>query len=221
MLDWLFTEVCPSCGGSSSAGVCGACASSFARVRDACGVCGLARPVGRCPRQAVAWRVAAVAAPFVYAAPLDALIHSLKYRGARRMGRALALLLLDTLRDRRPAVDLLVPVPLHVRRLRQRGYNQATEIARALGRELERPLLLGGVRRRMDRGPQAGLTADARVRNVAAAFAVARDLSGLSVAIVDDVVTTGATVNALAEALLDAGAARCEAWAVARTPEAV
>jgi ComF family protein len=221
MRDLGFIEVCPSCGGSSRAGFCDVCAAELARVTDACGVCGLARPVARCPRQAVAWRVAAVTAPLVYASPLDGLVHSLKYRGGRRLGRALALLLLDALRDRGRSVDVLVPVPLHARRLRQRGYNQATEIARTLGAGLERPVLLGGVRRRTDHGPQASLAANARIRNVAAAFAVTRRLDGLRVAVVDDVITTGATVNALAGALLDAGASRCEAWAVARTPEAL
>jgi ComF family protein len=217
VLESAFTEVCFSCGGSSAAGICGVCAARLERVRDACGSCGLARPVVRCPRQAVAWHVTAVVAPFVYAAPLDELIHALKYRGARRLGRALALLMVDSVRERAASVDALAPVPLHARRLRSRGYTPATELARTLGRELERPLLLRGLRRRTDLGPQAGLDAGARVRNVAAAFAAERSLARLSVAIVDDVVTTGATVNALAAALLDAGAARCEVWAVART----
>jgi ComF family protein len=219
LLDSLFIEACPCCGGSSAAGLCHVCADRLVRVRDACDVCGLERPVSHCPKQVLAWRVTALAAPFVYAPPLDQLIHSLKYRGARRLGRALALVMLDALRARARCVDALVPVPLHPRRLRDRGYNQATEIARVLGRELGLPLLLGGVRRRTDATPQAGLAADERVRNVAAAFAVECSVAGLSVALVDDVVTTGATVNALARALLDGGATRCEAWAVARTPE--
>ena len=219
VLERLFVEVCPCCGGSSAAGLCRVCASRLARVHDACGVCGLERPVSRCPKLIVGWRVVAVAAPFAYAPPLDQLIHSLKYRGARRLGRTLALLAVVALRERARSIDALAPVPLHPRRLRDRGYNQATEIARMLGRELALPLLLRGVRRRADAGPQAGLAADERVRNVAAAFAVDRSLAGLRVAIVDDVITTGATVNALAGALLDAGTSRCEAWAVARTPE--
>jgi ComF family protein len=219
VLDRLFVEVCPCCGGSSAAGLCRVCASRLVRVHDTCGVCGLERPVARCPKLTVGWRVAAVAAPLAYAPPLDQLIHSLKYRGARRLGRTLALLALGALRERARSIDALAPVPLHPRRLRDRGYNQATEIARMLGRELALPLLLRGVRRRADAGPQAGLAADERVRNVAAAFAVDRSLAGLRVAIVDDVITTGATVNALAAALLDAGASSCEAWAVARTPE--
>jgi ComF family protein len=112
-----------------------------------------------------------------------------------------------------------VPVPLHARRLRERGFNQATEIASALGRALERPVLLAGIRRRGAQVAQAGRGAAERLENVATAFAVERDLAGARLAIVDDVVTTGATVNALAAALRGAGAARCDVWAVARTPE--
>jgi ComF family protein len=219
VLDRLFVEICPSCGGSSAAGICHVCAALFHRVQDPCGVCGLERPAALCPKQVVRWRIAAVAAPFTYAPPLDQLVHALKYRGARRLGRSLALTMLDAVRERAGSVDALVPVPLHPRRLRSRGYNQATEIARTLGRALALPLLLGGVHRRGDSLPQAGLAASERARNVASAFVVDRRLAGLRVAIVDDVVTTGATVNALAGALLDAGASRCEAWAVARTPE--
>jgi predicted amidophosphoribosyltransferase len=79
-------------------------------------------------------------------------------------------------------------------------------------------VLVGRIRRLRESAQQAGQSAGRRRANVAAAFAAGRDLRGLAVAIVDDVITTGATVNALAAALLAAGARRCEAWAVARTP---
>jgi ComF family protein len=161
--------------------------------------------------------VRAVVAPFEYAAPLDGYVHALKYRGARNVGRALGLLLAPA--ARMGDVDALVPVPLHPRRLRERGYNQATEISRELRQAFGLPLLLGGIERRGPYVPQTGQAAAARVRNVATAFAVVRNIAGLRIAIVDDVITTGATVNALAAALLAAGAAHCEAWAVARTPE--
>jgi ComF family protein len=217
VLGRLFVESCLGCGGATAAGVCGGCSARLARVAAACRVCGLAQPVARCPRNAAPWRVAAVIAPFDYAPPLDDYVHALKYRNARSGGRALALLLAPAVE--RASVDALVPVPLHPRRLRERGYNQATEIARALGRVHALPLLLRGIERRGAHAPQTGQTAAARARNVAAAFAVTRKLDGLRVAIVDDVITTGATVNALAAALLTAGAVRCEAWAIARTRE--
>jgi ComF family protein len=146
-------------------------------------------------------------------------LHALKYRGARRLGRTLALALVDELHDAALDVDALVPVPLHSRRLRERGFNQAAEVARSLGRALERPVLLAGIRRRGAQAAQTGHGALERLENVASAFAVERNLAGARLAIVDDVVTTGATVNALAAALRRAGAARCDVWAVARTPE--
>jgi ComF family protein len=153
----------------------------------------------------------------VYAPPLDGYVRALKYRGARNLGRALGLLLAAALYG--GDVDALVPVPLHPRRLRERGYNQSVEIARPVSRALRLPLLLSRIDRRSAQVPQAGRTAAERLRNVAAAFAVGRDVAGRRIAIVDDVITTGATVNALASALLAAGAASCVAWAVARTPE--
>lgn len=215
----LFLEVCPGCAEASPAGLCAVCRAGLRRVADACERCGLGRPVARCPRRGRAWHVERVVAPFVYAAPLDGYVHALKYRGARRLGRTLALALVEELREAARGVDALVPVPLHPRRLRERGFNQATEIARSLGWALERPVLLAGIGRRGAQVAQAGRGAAERLENVANAFTVRCDLAGARLAIVDDVVTTGATVNALAAALRGAGAARCDAWAVARTAE--
>jgi ComF family protein len=217
VLGGLFIESCPGCAGDTDSGFCAPCRATLARVAAPCGKCGLALPVARCPRRSGTWRVEAVVAPFEYKAPLDGYLHALKYRGARNVGRALGLLL--ALAASAANIDALVPVPLHPRRLRERGYNQATEIARTLGYQFALPLLLRGIARRGGYVPQTGQAATARLRNVATAFVVGRNLAGLRIAIVDDVITTGATVNALAAELLAAGAARCEAWAVARTPE--
>jgi len=111
-----------------------------------------------------------------------------------------------------------VPVPLHRTRLNERGYNQAHEIARTLAQLLELPVLVRGVVRRAATPAQTGHGALERRAGVARAFRIDRRLQGWKVAIVDDVVTTGATVNALAAELKAAGAARCTAVAVARTP---
>ncbi len=158
-------------------------------------------------------------APFTYGAPLDHYLHALKYRGARLLGRAFALLLAPMLDALRSDVDALVAVPLHRTRLRERGYNQAQEIARTLGRSLRLPALERGIARRAPTPTQTGQSARLRQTGVAQAFSVTRDLHGQRIAIVDDVVTTGATVNALAAELRAAGAARCVVFAVARTPE--
>jgi ComF family protein len=161
----------------------------------------------------------AVVAPLTYGPPLDHYVHALKYRHARTLGRALALLLVPTLRALRDDFDVVVAVPLHRKRRCERGYNQAQEIARTLARELHLPALQRGILRCAATPAQTGQGAAERRAGVADAFRVARDLTGRRIAIVDDVITTGATVNALAAQLRAAGAARCTAIAVARTPE--
>jgi ComF family protein len=219
LLQRLFVECCPACGESSAGGFCGVCARELVRVADACPRCGLERPVGHCPRAQMHWDVDAVVAPFSYAPPLDHYLHALKYRGARSLGRAFALLLAPHVLHERAGIDALVAVPLHRKRLRVRGYNQAHEIARTLARILGVPLLERGIARRAATPAQTGQGAVERRAGVAQAFSVERELRTRRVAIVDDVVTTGATVNALAAELKAAGAARCVAFAVARTPE--
>jgi len=183
--------------------------------------CGLPRPVSRCPRYANAWHPERVFAPFEYAYPLDHYLQALKFGHGRMLGRALALLvgrsLEPALATGALAADTLVPVPLHRERLLQRGYNQAVEIARTLAAELGMRLELAAATRVRQAAAQSRLGARARRANVAHAFRVRGNLEGRRLAIVDDVITTGATMNALAAALLQAGAERVEAIAVART----
>jgi ComF family protein len=214
----LFVEICFGCGAAAASGFCAVCTEELVRVPRPCRGCGLAMPVARCPRAAASWHVDAVVAPFAYAPPVDGYVHALKYRGVRALGRALALALLPALGGA-PGVDALVPVPLHRSRLLERGYNQARELAATLARGLDLPVLERGIVRQAATPAQTGQGAGQRRAAAAGAFRVERALTGLTVAIVDDVVTTGATVNALAGELCAAGAARCVAFAVARTPE--
>jgi ComF family protein len=160
-----------------------------------------------------------VHAPFEYGPPLDHYLHAFKYRGARAMGRAFATQIAPGFAKPSAAIDALVAVPLHGARLRERGYNQALEIARTLARELTLPLVERGIARSTATSRQTGRGARERLANMTQAFRVRRAFDGLRVAIVDDVVTTGATVNALAATLRAAGARSCVAFAVARTPE--
>jgi ComF family protein len=212
----LFVEACPACGAASTGGFCGVCASGFVRVAAACRRCGLATPVAHCPLSLAPWSVDAVVAPFAYAPPLDYYVHALKYRGARALGRAFALLLEPAVRSAELGLDALVAVPLHRSRFLERGYNQAQEVARALGSLIRVPALGRGLARRRA-VTQTGQGARARRAAVGGVFRVARDLTGAHLGIVDDVVTTGATANALAAALKAAGAARCVVIAAART----
>jgi ComF family protein len=219
ILSRLFVESCPACGLASAGGFCGACAGDLARVADPCASCGLARPVAVCPRSQMPWDVDGVAAPFSYEPPLDYYLHALKYRGARSLGRAFALLLTPGMLAARCGVDALVAVPLHRTRLYERGYNQAQEIARTLARALCVPALQHGIERSAAAPAQTGQGALERRAHVARAFEVRRNLAGRRIGIVDDVVTTGATINALAAEIKAAGAASCVAFAIARTPE--
>lgn len=220
----LLPERCAGCDVTGDAGLCAVCVAALPRVARPCALCGLATPVASCPRRSHAWTVASVVAPFAYAPPLESFLHELKFRRARHLGRALGVLLAAGVAEARARtgddarVDALVPVPLAPRRLRERGYNQAFEIARAVGATLGVPVRTRGVVRRAASRTQIGRGAAERHAGVRGAFAVERSFAGLRVAIVDDVITTGATVNALARALEDAGAARVDAWAVARTP---
>lgn len=158
-------------------------------------------------------------APLRYEYPLTTQIHALKFSSARHLGRALGLILAEHLRKRleTEAIDAVVAVPLHRRRLLKRGYNQALEIARPVAAELKLPLLIAGITRSLPTRPQSELDVDARRASVAGVFSVSRRLHGRKVAIVDDVITTGATVNSLASALRLAGATEIQAWTVART----
>jgi len=124
-----------------------------------------------------------------------------------------------SLRERNAEMpELIIPVPLHVKRLRERGYNQALEIARTLGRELSIPVESGSCTRVLATIPQTGLQQNERRRNIRGAFRVLHTPKAAYVAIVDDVVTTGSTVSELTRVLMKAGVKRVDVWAAARTP---
>jgi ComF family protein len=151
-----------------------------------------------------------------YAFPVDALLHSLKYQGNLAMASVLADLLTARI-DPDALPDFIVPMPLHPARLRERGFNQALEIARRVSRKSGIPLLPGICRRIKDTPSQTGLPWKEREKNIRNAFSCEADLRGKHVAMLDDVMTTGATLNELAKALRKSGAAHVSGWVVART----
>jgi ComF family protein len=187
-LPWLGGPRCPRCAGGSPRG-------------ETCGRCRASPPA-----------YDATVAALSYEFPVDVLVHALKFRGELALAPLFRGFLLAKIDP--GSADCVIPVPLSRERLRERGYNQAVEIARALGRPLELALCS----RTRDTPAQSDLPLAERQRNVRGAFACARRLDGRSVAVVDDVMTTGATLGELAATLKAAGAARVENWVLARTP---
>lgn len=219
LLRRLIPARCPGCAIPTENGFCTGCRQDFERVERPCAGCGLGLPVGACPRASGVWRVAGIIAPLRYAEPLQVHVQSLKFAGRRSVGRALGELLVNHIGDAlmARAVDALVAVPLHRQRFLARGYNQAIEIARPVSAALGIPLLVAGVARTRATPAQSRLVATQRRNNLRGSFSVSRDVAGLHLVIVDDVITTGATVNALALELSRAGAESVCAWAVARS----
>jgi ComF family protein len=153
---------------------------------------------------------------FSYAPPIDRLIQGLKYAGQLNNARVLAELMAAKAESVFPRPDVIMPVPLHPTRLRERGYNQSLELARPIARRLALPLDYRSAKRVRATLPQTGLSLRERARNVRNAFAVTRPVAGLRIALVDDVMTTGYTVNALALCLRKAGATQVDVWVTAR-----
>lgn len=213
----LLPQCCLLCGARSGPSLlCVKCDASLPRLpAERCPSCAL--PVcetaicGACLRAPPGYdRVSAV---FAYSYPLDGLIHALKYGRNLTVARLLGEALAETTASER--VDMIVPMPLSIQRLRERGFNQALEIARHVAPPGV-PVSLDAAQRLVDTAAQASLPWKERARNVRGAFLCTEDLAGASIAVVDDVMTTGATLNELAKTLRRAGAAEVRGWIVAR-----
>jgi ComF family protein len=225
MHQWLWRHPCLLCGAQvmARADLCAACERSLPRPAWACPRCGAhgavrdvaAAECGECQRHPPLF--AGTVAAFRYAAPVDRLIQDLKYHGRLDLSRVLGgYLARHLLACNAPRPEVIVPVPLHPARLRRRGYNQSLEIARAVARALHLPLDAHHARRTRDTAPQTELTSEQRRRNVRGAFEASAAFAGRTVAIVDDVMTSGHTARALAQSLLQAGAKEVRVWVVAK-----
>jgi ComF family protein len=219
----LFPATCLLCldpGQPPDLDLCRDCEDDLPRNAPACPACAMPLPRGladclHCRARPCAFDAAF--APYRYEFPLVELVHRLKYGGQVAIARILGSVLAHRLRELgATAVDALVPVPLHAAREARRGYNQAGEIARFAGAILGLPVLDHLALRVRATEEQAALPASVRRVNVSGAFEALSGCAPAAVAIVDDVLTTGATVDALAAALKRAGARRVEVWAVAR-----
>ncbi len=155
---------------------------------------------------------------FSYDFPVDALIQSLKYHGNLALASSFAQMLAEAC-STCPKPDFVMPVPLHPVKLRERGFNQAREIARIVSKKTGIPMISS--RKIRDTPSQTSLPWKERERNIRGAFACGSDLKSKHVAIVDDVMTTGSTLNELAKVLLEQGAGEISAWVVARAVKSV
>lgn len=196
---------------------CDACVATLVPVASACDRCGLPERGPRCSacvKRAPAY--AAARAPLLYGGALAEAIQRLKFEDAVALARPLATLLAPLVDELRERVDLVVPVPLHVRRLRARGYNQAALLARQAAAGA-RPVDFRALQRPTDTPPQWRLTRAQRLENLRGAFrAQPRRVRGRRVLLLDDVMTTGATAASCAQALHAAGAAEILVLTLAR-----
>ena len=209
-LDLLFPQRCVGCGKEGEL-LCGACRHSLPRIiPPICPRCGKSQPSGVLCPSCVGWiaEIDAIRSPFRFNGVIRQAIHQLKYRNLRALAAPLAELLHDYLVKTEVAGDVLVPVPLHQKRLRERGYNQSSLLARELSKLINLPVVDNCLIRQRQALPQARTsTVDERRSNVTGAFTCGnRHLQDKRVLLVDDVSTSGATLDACAAALKAAGA---------------
>lgn len=226
LLRAMLPSACALCGGNADQAVCAACELAYVLpvVRCPCcanpaGALDLGRHCGACLADAPAFD--ATLAGCDYAAPLDSVVLQLKFGAQLALAPWMARVLHDAaLRSSLALPDLLCPVPLGPARLVERGYNQALEVARPLARALRLPLAPRLLQRLRETKAQSGAAPGERKKNVRGAFGVdaAIDLRGRHVGVVDDVMSSGHTLDEVASVLKRAGAARVTNIVFARTP---
>ena len=201
---------------------CFDCREELPFNRQACIQCGLPlgsdkpQVCGRCLRHTPPFTT--TQAPLRYEAPVDRLVGGLKFHHQLHLASPLGRLFCRQLPRSHTMPDIVMPVPLHPRRLRERGFNQSLELARHVAAGLGLPLVHRGCRRVIATPAQSGLDQRRRMKNLRKAFVADAEVKGVHIALFDDVITTGATATAVSQALLQAGAKRVDIWALARTP---
>jgi ComF family protein len=189
-LPWHQKNACPQCGLHSNGQICGSCISSPPNFD-------------------------ATHAVFLYTYPIDAMMVRYKYGNRLNLGDTFGEFLSEKISVK--SIDVIIPMPMHPQRIKERGFNQALEIAKVLAKNHKVPLDFKSAIRQTLSPPQASLPLKERVKNIKGVFKVNGELAGKRVAIVDDVMTTGASLNELSKTLKKAGAAHVECWVIART----
>ena len=218
ILDLLFPLTCGVCGREGHV-LCPGCEAAAPRLeRPYCPTCAAPGPTGLCEQcAAVRLAIDGIRAPYLMERVIRELVYSLKYRHVRAVAPELARLLATYLESNTIPGQVIVPVPLHARRLRERGYNQSELLARELSKWSGIPIETRALRRTRNTPPQVDMEShDERKRNTEGAFECVSEMEGVSVLLIDDVVTTGSTMSACAAALKTAGAGSVWGLAPAR-----
>jgi len=220
-LNYIAPHQCLLCTTQSTDALCASCYQSLLRwdASNSCPRCGHVNTQGHlcgaCQTAPPAFD--RTYAAFLYTEPLSALIQAAKFANRWALLPPLGAYLAQTIStENRP--HRLIALPLHPARLRERGFNQAVEIARPIAKRHQLPLEIDALQRIKNTEHQARLNANARWQNMRGAFMYSGNLTEQRVAIIDDVMTSGASLNAAAKALKLAGAIEVQAWVVARTP---
>lgn len=225
IINTLMPYACLLCGGNclTDYAICLPCYQSFPVLSHCCYRCAKELPSGQalcggCLINPPPYFLTHALFPYDY--PVGEMIIQLKFRHQLGYALALGMLMGRKIQEQWYAgvalPDIILPVPLHVGRLKERGFNQAVEVARYVSRRTKIAVDVDGVRRVKDTAAQSKLAVGAREVNLRNAFRVEKDYGGLYVAVLDDVMTTGNTVKVLSEALLRAGARRVDVWCCAR-----
>ena len=226
--NWLYPPLCLLCGADSRSdqSICEGCLADLAINLSACSGCAIPLPddvtglCGDCQRKSYPFDSAH--ASFLYQPPLDRLLLDLKFDKRLQNAPLLGALMAERLlADGQDLPELLIPVPLHHARLRERGYNQALELARMLANRLGMRVDARSCIRSRQTASQSQLSARARHSNIRNAFELVRPIDAVHVAIVDDVMTTGSTVTELAKLLKRNGVERVDVWVCARADSAL
>lgn len=227
MLAWFLPYTCILCGNLSNRlqDLCLPCLNDMPLAENPCIKCSIALPTshihlkcGNCLIEPPPFDIAH--SLFIYQAPLTRLILELKFKKALSHGRVLGELLAEKIQSvwykNKSLPSVIMPIPLHVARLKERGFNQALEIARPISQKLNIPLDLLSAYRNKATLPQATLVAKARLNNIKQAFTVRYSLKDQHIAVVDDLITTGSTMNEFCKTLLQHGAKNIDVWCAAR-----
>lgn len=218
---WRLPRICSLCDQyhDGSDAICHTCHTFFTPILSACTYCALPLPegcfltCGQCIQKKPYFDQ--TIAPYAFEEPLRTLLHEFKYHNGLYLISCLAKLIINHLPPHAYDTECLIPVPMHTTKLRHRGFNQAAELAKYIGKTLNIPCYLNACEKIIQTQPQAGLTAAQRHQNLSNAFQT-KTLPYTHVTLIDDLLTTGSTANELAKTLKKGGVERVSVWCCAR-----